>query len=454
MARRVVITGIGVLSPIGSSTEAFWRACLEGRTRVEPIPAHWTRYAEYRSRIWAPLPALDLLARGITRIETLQNDPFTLIACAAAHEALANAGLSITQKDRRRNTFEVAGVDPWRSGVYLGTGVGGAHSFLANHSHQVLARPLSELGELAEALDSDAAEGLAAVVGALPHPPRFHPFAVSMLMPNAAGASLGIKFSCHGPNETFAAACAAGTVALGHAFEAIAAGEVDFALAGGSEYLDDHYGGIFQGFDIAGTLVRECDPPEAANRPFDRRRSGFLFAQGGSAVLVLEPLERAIERGAPIVAEPIGFAQTFDAHSMMSIAPDGEAIERMLRKALERAGLAPGQVQYVNAHGTGTEKNDEIECAVIERVFGRGVHVNSTKSLTGHLIGASGALEGAVTALSLRHQTTHASRNLDDPIADLAFVREPAPFELEHAVSQSFAFGGHNAVLVMRRYGS
>ena len=174
-------------------------------------------------------------------------------------------------------------------------------------------------------------------------------------------------------------------------------------------------------------------------------------AQGGAAMLVLEPLDAALARGVRPIAEVVAYAETFDAHSMMSLAPEGPQIERMLTEALDEASLDASAVGLVNAHGTGTELNDVVEAAVIGRVFGPRVAVTATKSLLGHTIGASGALEAVATAFSLRDQTTHACRNLDEPIADLAFVREVGALEMEHAVSQSFAFGGHNACLVMRR---
>jgi 3-oxoacyl-[acyl-carrier-protein] synthase II len=273
-----------------------------------------------------------------------------------------------------------------------------------------------------------------------------------MLMPNAASAAVGIKFSLTGPNVTYCVACASGTVAVGHGYRAVHEGRVDLAVTGGSEYLYDDHGHIFRGFDVAGTLVRDYVDSETANRPFDEKRSGFLFSQGGAAVLVLEELEHARRRGATIMAELIGFAESFDAHSMMSLAPGGEQIERMIRAALADANLLPRDVDYVNAHGTGTKNNDQTEVEVINRVFGKSVRVNSTKSLLGHTIGASGAIEALVTALSLRDGMTHICKNLDTPILDLNFVRSVERFDPRVGLSQSFAFGGHNAALVMRRF--
>jgi 3-oxoacyl-[acyl-carrier-protein] synthase II len=248
-------------------------------------------------------------------------------------------------------------------------------------------------------------------------------------------------------------ACAAGTVAVGNGFEAVRDGRVAIAVTGGSEYLYDEHGHIFRGFDVAGTLVRNCENPARANRPFDQERSGFLFSQGGAAVLVLEELEHARRRGAPIIAEVAGYAETFDAYSIMSLAPGGVQIERMLRAALANAGVDPNEVDYINAHGTGTENNDRTEAEVIERMFGGRPLVNATKSLLGHAIGASGAIEALVTALTLREGTTHICKNLESPIRDLNFVRKVPRADLNTGLSQSFAFGGHNAAVVLRRYG-
>jgi 3-oxoacyl-[acyl-carrier-protein] synthase II len=322
----------------------------------------------------------------------------------------------------RTRAFTIVGEDAARIGVFLGTGIGGACTFLHNHSLH------------------------------LSHGPRYHPFVVSMLMPNACSAVIANKFSIHGPNVTYCVACASGTVSVGNAYRAVRDGQVELAVTGGSEFLNDEHGHIFRGFDVAGTLVRDCADPETANRPFDEKRSGFLFSQGGAAVLLVEELEHALRRGASIMAELVGFAETFDAYSMMSLAPDGAQIERMIRASLADAGLQAAAVDYVNAHGTGTRTNDEIESKVIERVFGKSVPVNSTKSLLGHTVGASGAFEALVTALTLRDGKTHINKNLETPSCDLNYVRSAQVFDPEVGLSQSFAFGGHNAAVVLRRY--
>ncbi len=449
MTRRVVVTGMGVVTAFGDDTRAFWADCLAGRGAVAPIPECWRHYAEFRSSIWAPLSLPDY-GDAFSRMERSQLDPVTRMACVAAGSALAQAGIGTEVVDRRANRHRVLGIDADRCGVYMGTGIGGAHSFMVNHAQHVLARPRERLAGLREACaDGAVREALDEVLERTDHAPRFNPFVVSMLMPNAPSAYLGIRYGLRGPNVPCAQACASGTIAVGRAWRDIAEGRAEHALAGGSEYLDDPHGSIFQGFDVCRALVRDCDPPEEANRPFDARRSGFLFAQGGAAVLVLESAEAAAARGAAPVAEISGFAESFDAHSIMNPEPEGRAIESMLRALMREAGIGPEQVDYVNAHGTGTQSNDVCESAVLARVFPRGVAVNSTKSLLGHTIGASGAIEAVVTALSLQAQRLHPSRNLTDPIADLDFVVRDEARELRFAISQSFAFGGHNAALLM-----
>ncbi len=452
MRRRVAVTGLGIVSSIGHGAVDFWRACLAGATRVEPIPPAWLDYAQFTSRLWSPLAEPDYEAWGLGRIERLQNDRTALIAMTAALQALEAAGIGREVKDEKRGTFALSGtgdVEPGRAGVSLGTGIGGISSALRSTLHQALTRPKESLRELRGRLgDSGALDLLESVERRLQAPSRANPFAVAMTMPNTATSALSIKLSLVGPQSTHCAACASGTVAIGHAYRSIAGGEMDLVLAGGVELLDDDYGAIFHSFDLAHTLVRGDDP--RGNRPFDRGRSGFLFSQGGGAVLVLEEMERARERGAPILAEVAGFAETSDAHNIMVMEPEGRQIARAIESALRDSGLRPDEIDYVNAHGTGTMANDETEAAVLSRIFGSRPLVNSTKSLLGHTLGASGALEAAVTVLSLQHQAAHACLNLEDPIADLNFVRQAGAWPIRNALSQSFAFGGHNAAVVLR----
>lgn len=452
MKRRVVITGGGAVSAIGVGLEEFWRNCLEGKSVVASIPPAWGQYADLHSSLWSPLPDIDAETLGIVRAERLQLDPFAMFAVAASREALANAGFSLRPGERTR-AFTIVGEDAASIGVFLGTGIGGAYTFLHSHSQHLLHRACATLERhMSERASGPAQEALADVLSLLSHGPRYNPFVVSMLMPNAGSAVVANKFSIHGPNLTYCVACASGTVSIGHAFRAVRDGQVQLAITGGSEFLNDEHGHIFRGFDVAGTLVRDCADPETANRPFDEKRSGFLFSQGGAAVLLLEELEHALRRGASIMAELVGFAETFDAYSMMTLAPDGAQIERMIRTSLADAGLEAAAVDYVNAHGTGTRNNDEMESRVIDRVFGKSVPVNSTKSLLGHTIGASGAFEALVTALTLRDGKTHINKNLETPCSELNYVRSTQVFNPVVGLSQSFAFGGHNAAVVLRRY--
>ena len=454
VSRRVVVTGLGVVSSIGSDPTEFWNNCLAAKSRVEPIPEHWWQYADYHSSIWATLDPIEADKLALTRVEVAQNDPASLIAGNAARQALTNAGLEPELVNKRANSYRLPGVDANRVGVYMGTGIGGANSFLDNYSVQMLGKQKCKLREALSHLSEDngAHRALEPIIASLHHGRRFNPFVVSMLMPNAISAHIGIKYSVKGPNHTHCVACASGTVAIGHAFHAVRNGSVDFAISGGSEYLEDYYGGIFHGFDIARALVRDCRDPASANRPFDVNRSGFLYSQGGAAVLLLEDLDTAMGRGAPILAEVAGYAETFDAYSVMSIAPDGAQIERMMNDALADAGLSHADIHYLNAHGTGTQANDAIEAEVIRRVFGRDVLVNSTKSLIGHTIGASGAIEALVTVMSLKEQRTHPCNNLEEPLSDLNFAREAKSCSMDAGLSQSFAFGGHNAGLVLKRF--
>lgn len=453
MSRRVVLTGAGIISSLGIGMDRFWRRCLQGDSAVASIPAHWERYAEYRSRVWSPLPNIDPESFGITRTERLQLDPITVLTIGATREAIERAGFRLVPSSGRSRTFILADVDAARIGVYIGTGIGGEFTFLHNHTHHLLHRTRATLKTYAEegAPPKDR-QLLNSLLTSMTHGRRFNPFEVSMVMANASAATLGIKFSLTGPNVTYSVACASGTVAVGNAYRAVRDGHVDVAVTGGAEYFGDEHGHIFRSFDVVGALVKDYVDPDTANRPFDQRRSGFLFSEGGAAVLVLEELEHARRRGATVIAELIGFSETFDAHSMMAIAPGGEQIERMIRDALTDAHVNAADVDYINAHGTGTQNNDKTEAEVIGRVFGKSVLVNSTKSLLGHTIGASGAIEILVTALSLRDGSTHICKNLETPVRDLNFVRSVDQHDLNVGLSQSFAFGGHNAAVVLRRY--
>ena len=449
--RRVAITGLGMVSPLGTSTAECWDASLAGRAAVALIPDQWLRWSGFQSTVWAPLPIVDFEAAGITPLEAMRLDTSSMLAIVAAGEALADAGLDPSLADAKRGIWRLPGIDCDRAGVFMGTAVGGITTLITSQNSHLLT-PVQPLESLRTPKDADpATAALDTLLASLPK--RFNPFAASMIMPNAVSATLGIRYSLRGPNATCALACAAGTAAIGQALRSIRAGDTDMALCGGAEFVGDPFGGVFRAFDTARTLASVVDRPEAANRPFDRGRTGFLLAEGGAAVLVCEEWQHARRRGGRIYAEIVGYGESFDAYSMMIMEPEGRQLSRTIRASLADAGIEPGEVDYVNAHGTGTVVNDDVESAVIEAIFGTRPLVNATKSLTGHCIGASGAIEAALTALSLRDQKVHGCVNLEDPVRPLNFVRRSTDAGLVWAVTQSAAFGGHNAAVVMRRAG-
>ncbi len=454
MAHRVVVTGIGIVSPIGIGRQPFWQSCLDGASAVAPIPEHWHRYYMYHSCIWAPLPKIDFERFAISRVERMQFDATQLLALVGTRLALDDAGLRCSLKDEKKNTYIVDSFSPERCGVYMGTGVGGMNTYIGcagNHVLSPIKKSLMQLQNemLSGPLDGQKADRFRDAVSSIEMPRRFNPFAVPMTMPNGCSAAVSIKFSFHGPSSTPCAACASGTVAIGHAFRAIRDGIIDYAVAGGTEYLADPYGGIFRGFDMAKTLVAPAKDPDKANRPFDEARTGFLFSEGGCGVLILEDFEKARQRGAECLAEIKAFEENSDAFSIMGMAPDGRHIERLVSDLVKQAGLSPDNIDYINGHGTGTLLNDDIETKVLENILGKRALVNSTKSLIGHTIGASGAIEAAVTVLSIFHKKTHPCKNLEKPIRDLNFVLDgKKEYDIRKAITCSFAFGGHNAGLI------
>ena len=445
MSSSVCVTGLGAVSAFGTDVDSLWRGCLAGDSVVQPIPAMWQHYADYRSGIWLPLPAIDFRQQGFSRNEILQRDPVSLLALMAAQEALIQANLDTTLENTRQAQYQIAGIQSEQAGVFMGTGIGGAHTFLQNHAEQILARTKPELLDSADVTAQQ-------VLALLRHPGKSNRMAVPMLMPNAVSASIGIKYGLHGHNRTLTHACAAGTSAIGEAWRAIHQGSLDFALCGGAEYLLDDYGTIYRGFDMLGTLVKPGDNPQQANCPFDQARSGFLFAQGGAGVLVLESEQHAQQRGAKVLARITGYAETFDASSMVALADDGVQISRAMQQALHQANLSTADIDYINAHATGTQANDRVEARVIQALFPQQPWVASTKSILGHTIGASGALEAIITVLSLHHQQTPACINLHQPAFELNFVKDSQQsIQLNRALSSSYAFGGHNAALIMER---
>lgn len=452
MTRPVVITGIGIGSSIGCGQSDFWSNCLQDATNVAAVPEAWTRPGPLKSKIWSPLPTTTWGESNLNRIELKQLDPVSVLGLNAAREAFEDAGIRLTPSDPKRNSYRLEDLDSEQIGVFVGTGIGGIQTVGESHAHQFCTVQATHIEELSDQLDADAQQSdvLERMRGGLHYPKRFNPFNVSMLMPNACAASIAVKFGLQGPNRTLALACASGTAAIGQGYQAVASGQIEMAIVGGAEYLYDAYGTIFRSFDAPRTLVSDYEDPATANRPFDENRSGFLFSQGGAAMLVIESAESAKARRAQPVCEIAGYGETCDAHSMMVIEPEGTQIKRMLRRLLTSAAVDARDIDYINAHGTGTTANDAVESRVIGELFRDDVLVNSTKALIGHTIGAAGAIEAVVTALSLRDQQTHGSPNLEKPIADLNFVRAAGKFPLRTALSQSFGFGGHNTALLLK----
>lgn len=444
MKDSVVVSGVGLICPLGQGASVVWPRMLAGEAVAEPIPEHWLYYADYRSRAWAPLGQMDFAQAGLGKSDLLRYDKVSMLAICACREALADAGFALEPGEGKSQALSIGGVDGNRAGVYIGTGIGGINTALKTHLYHAVNRVHGELSRLA---DGDAAALLAKV----PLERRFNPLAVTMLMSNAVAAAPAVRFGITGPCRTVTLACASGTAAIAEGYRAVSRGEVDVALAGAAEYLYDDFGSIFRTYDITGALSHGIEPAHRANRPFDRERSGFLFSEGGAAIVVLERASSARSRGVTPLARISGAAETFDGHNLIAMDPSGAQLQRMLTAALAEAGLGPADVDYVNAHGTGTVMNDEIELAALARTFGERTLINSTKGLIGHTIGASGAIEAVVTALSVRDGAVHPCNNLDDPIARLNFPLEATHAPIRVALSQSFAFGGHNACLVLEQ---
>ncbi len=435
MLERVFITGLGVMCALGESVESFWRSCLDGRSAVSPTPPHWNTYYRSTSRVWSPLPPFDFSIYGLTRIDRLTLAMPSLLAMAAAQQAVDQADVTVGGEAR--------------VGLFVGTGLGAAEAPFDNHYAHILSGLRDRLQQVAD--DSPGDEALIERLAALKQIPRVNPLVICQTMPNAIAANLAIRFQIQRSAETVCAACASGTVAIGKAFRALQRGEINIAIAGGAEHLADRAGSVFMGFDRLQTLAKPYREPGSENRPFDSARSGFLFSEGGAAFAVLETEESVMMRGVRPIAEIVGYGESTDAVSIAAIRPERNAINSMIQSALDDAGIDATRIDYVNAHGTGTEVNDAVEGAIIANTFRRNTKVNSTKSIIGHTIGAAGAIELLVTALSLERQTLHGCLNLEQPDTDLDFSLTAGPATLDYAFTQSFGFGGHNAGIVLRR---
>jgi 3-oxoacyl-[acyl-carrier-protein] synthase II len=406
--RRVVITGTGLITPLGHNVEETWDGILAGKSGTGPFTI-MTR-TDHSSGSVCEVKDFDP-SRFMSRRVARRRDRYQQLAIVAANEAIGQAQLEITDENRER------------VGIMLGTGVGGIQT-LVNQEHVVMEQGVR----------------------------RVSPYAIIMIMPNGAAGMLAIDYGIHGPTTTITTACAAGNDAIGHAFRAVQYGDIDMAVAGGSESI---LASVAVGaFERAGaTSAKKSGSPQ----PFDKNRDGLVVGEG-AGVLVLESLDHALARGAAILAEIVGYGQTTDAHHITAPAEGGEGAARAMRKALGDANLPPESVDYINAHGTSTPLNDASETAAIKSVFGDHAHqlaVSSTKSMTGHIMGATGAIESIFCALAIRDQMLPPTINYEtpDPACDLDYVpNEARSARVRVCMNNAFGFGGHNAVLLIREF--
>jgi 3-oxoacyl-[acyl-carrier-protein] synthase II len=408
--RRVVVTGLGLVSPLGTGVEKNWQAILEGRSGIRKI----TRFATdgFPSRIAGEVP--DFKAEDFIESKEIKKmDLFIQFALGAAAMAMEDSGLKIEGEFANQ------------VGVIIGVGLCGIDTIEATH------KALLDGG-----------------------PRKISPFFIPKVISNLAAGHIAIRYGAKGVNWTPTSACASGTHAIGEAFHLIRRGMQDAVIAGGAEACITPLG--VGGFSSMKALSTRNEEPERASRPFDRERDGFIIGEG-AGVLILEEREQALKRGAKIYAEVVGYAANGDAHHMTAPSPDGEGAARCMRLALKDAGVAPSDIDYINAHGTSTEYNDANETTAIKTVFGEHVAkvaVSSTKSMTGHLLGAAGAVEGVYSVLALNHGVLPPTINYEnpDPTCDLDYVPNTArKADIKVALSNSFGFGGTNACAIFRR---
>jgi len=411
MRRRVVVTGVGCVSPLGNNVEQTWQAILAGKSGAAPI-THFDA-SRHKTKFAAEVKGFDGVALFGGR-EARKMDRFTQFALASTLEALAQAGLTIDETNRDR------------VGILIGTGIGGILTLL----DQV--EVFRERG-----------------------PERVSPFLVPMMISDSAAGMIAIRLGARGPNMALATACASGTNAVGEAAEMIRRGAADVMIAGGSEAAIVAV--AMAGMNVMGALSTRNEAPEKASRPFDKDRDGFVMGEG-AGILILESLEHAQARQANILCEFKGYGTSDDAYHLSAPAENGAGAALSMKLALQDAGLSVKDIDYINAHGTSTYLNDKSETAAIKSVFGEQAYkipVSSTKSMTGHLLGASGALEAVLCVRVLQENILPPTINYEtpDPECDLDYVPNvPRPASPQHVMSNSFGFGGHNATLILSRW--
>ena len=411
MSRRVVVTGMGCISPVGNTVKDTWDALLAGKSGAGMITVFDA--SKHKTRIAAEVKGFDAVAAFGVR-EARKMDRFTQFATVATLEALEQSGLKIDDTNRDR------------IGIVIGTGIGGIGTIM----------------EQAEVMRERGVD-------------RVSPFLIPMMISDSAAGMLAIRVGARGPNMAIATACASGNNAIGDAMETIRRGSADAMIAGGSE------GALvplaMAGMNVMGALSTRNDDPLKASRPFDKNRDGFLMGEG-AGILVIEELEFAKARGANILCELTGYGTTDDAHHISAPAENGAGAAMSMKLALENANLTVNDIGYINAHGTSTPLNDKSETAAIKTVFGEQAYqipISSTKSMTGHLLGASGAVEAVFSVMAIRDGIIPPTINYEtpDPVCDLDYVpNQPRKVSPKHVMSNSFGFGGHNATLVISRF--
>jgi 3-oxoacyl-[acyl-carrier-protein] synthase II len=412
MKRRVVVTGMGAITPVGNDVATTWRSLIEGKSGTAPI----TKFdaSKFPVRFAAEVKGFNALDY-MDRKEAKRADQYTQYAIAGARQAMTDA-----------NLIERNGMDPDRIGVIIGSGIGGLKSFEEQHD------VYRERG-----------------VG------KISPFFIPMFIADIAAGIVSMMFNAKGPNYATVSACATSAHAIGDAYRTIQYGDADVMITGGAEATVTPM--AIGGFANMKALSERNDSPETASRPFDATRDGFVMGEG-AGILILEELEHALKRGATIYAEIVGYGATGDAYHLTAPAPDGEGAQRAMKRALKDAGLEPKDIQYINAHGTSTPANDFNETRAIKAVFGehaKSVNVSSTKSATGHMLGAAGAVEAIVSAMVVGSGVIPPTINYHTPEPELDLNYTPntsVKRDVNAVLSNSFGFGGHNTTLAIKRY--
>jgi beta-ketoacyl-acyl-carrier-protein synthase II len=413
MSKRVVVTGLGVTSPVGNDVASFWSSLCAGKSGIDRVTHFDT--TEYDCKIGGEVKNLDF-GQFVDAKEAKRTDRVILLGIVAAMEAVKDSGLDLSS------------VDLDRVGTIVSSGIGGLITLETEHTKLVQKGP-----------------------------GRVSPFLIPMMIPDMIPGRISMEFGFKGPNYAVVSACASGAHSIGDAAMMIKAGMADVVCAGGSEAVITATG--FAGFCNMKALSTRNDNPQKASSPFDKKRDGFVMGEG-SGIVILESLEHALARKAKIYAELVGYGATGDAYHLSHPAPEGVGAQGAMRMAIKNAGIKPSDIDYINAHGTSTPLNDKYESAAVKAVFGEDaakVNISSTKSMTGHLLGASGAIEFVASVLALRDGIIPPTINYEDPDPDCTLNYTPntaVKKELRYVMSNSFGFGGHNASLALGKYDS